>query len=157
MFNVVKDLLNFLDVGLIGFHFGLGLCPLFVINSGSGDLLQQLEALRIRHGAERIYLSLLHNEIGIGLGKAGPLEKTCDFVLLGALPLEEKLVLFVPDCSTEDNLIRVFKGKAIVRVVKNYLDKGIDGSRPRSLVEQCLSFLLEIVAEGGGGNGEFES
>ena len=89
--------------------------------------LRQLEPLGVGHGAEGVDLALLDDEVGVGLGEAGPLEEAHNLVLLGALALEEELVLLVADGPTEDDLVGVLHGESIVGIVEHDLNEGIDG------------------------------
>mmetsp|Transcript_17909 Transcript_17909/g.51332 ORF Transcript_17909/g.51332 Transcript_17909/m.51332 type:complete len:553 (+) Transcript_17909:2406-4064(+) len=121
------DLLDLLDVGPVLLHLGLGLGLLLIVDGGAGHLLEELEPLGVGHGAEGIDLALLDDEVGVGLGEAGALEETHDLVLLRTLALEEELVLLVADGPTEDDLVGVLHGEAIIGVVEHDLNEGVDG------------------------------
>ena len=151
LLDVGHDLLDLLDVGPVLLHLGLGLGLLLVVDGGAGHLLEELEALGVGHGAEGIDLALLDDEVGVGLGEARALEETHDLVLLRTLALKEELVLLVADGPTEDDLVGVLHGEAIIGVVEHDLDEGVDGCRSGTLVEQSLAFLLRFVWREQGG------
>lgn len=43
---------------------------------------------------------------------------------------------------TDDDLVGIFEGEAIVTIVKDYFDKGVDGGGSGSFVEEGLTFFL---------------
>jgi hypothetical protein len=92
--------------------------------------LEQLESLRVRHEAKTLNFSLLHHEVGIRLGKAGSFQQRLDLLFGGSFSLEKEFVLFASDGSSEDDFIGMFEGKTIVGIVKDDLDKRIDGGGP---------------------------
>jgi hypothetical protein len=105
------------------------------VEGRSGDLLKELQALKVRHGTERLNLALLHQKVGIGFGKAGTFQETQDFCFGGSFALQKEFILFGSYGSSEHDFVTVFQRKSVVGIVKDDFDKGIDSGGSGTFVK----------------------
>lgn len=71
---------------------------------------------------------MLHNEIGIALAKAGAFQEGLDLGLGGALALQKEFVLLETNGASQDYFVAILMLEAVIAVVKDNFDKGIDRS-----------------------------
>jgi hypothetical protein len=133
-FNVAQYFLDFVNADDIFFHFREALVLFFVVHDRAGHFFEQSQSLRIRHGAQVLHFALLHNKVGIGFGKAGAFQEALNFVFRGAFALQKEFVLFQSDGAAQDDFVTILQRKAVVRIVKDDFDKGVDGGRARAFV-----------------------
>lgn len=61
------------------------------------------------------------------------------------LPLQKEFVLFQTNGSAQDDFVGGVNRQALVGIVKDDFDKGVDGRAARTFVQQGLPFFLSYV------------
>mmetsp|Transcript_18849 Transcript_18849/g.54558 ORF Transcript_18849/g.54558 Transcript_18849/m.54558 type:complete len:345 (-) Transcript_18849:87-1121(-) len=140
-FDVGEYVAYLIDRRTILLHFPERFGLLFVVDRGARHLLEELKTFGVGHGTQRIDFSLLYDKVRIGFGETGTLQQTHDFVLVGALALEEEFVLLVSHRASQHDLVGIFHRETIVGIVEYYFHEGVYGRLAGSLVEEGLTLL----------------